>query len=136
MENISGQQHYCSLGIFKSEGNKAKYSSNLKDVSMQRRVKAPPTQGGPVLTDQPAVVDEERRQADREHGGREEEEEDVELGLRVREAVLKVRRGAGQRSAKEQSGEELGSREGPSTGVVARSSTEEFYPIALPRGSS
>lgn len=121
-----GQQHYCSLGLFKSEGNKAKYGSKLKDVSVKRHVKAAPTQGGPVLTDQPAVVDEERRQADREHGGREEEEEDVELGLRVREAVLQVRRGAGQRSAKEQSGEELGSQEGPSTGAVARGSTEGF----------
>jgi len=47
-----------------------------------------PTQSGPVLADQPAVVGEERRQADGEHGRREEQEHDVELGLRVREPIL------------------------------------------------
>lgn len=69
-----------------------------------RKVEAP-TQCGPVLADQPTVVDEERRQADREHGGREEEEQDVELGLCVREAVLKVGQRAGQKSAREQRGQ-------------------------------
>lgn len=79
-----------------SAGTKIKHKHKLAGKYIYERwweVEAP-TQGGPVLTDQPAVVDEERRQADREHGGREEEEEDVELGLCVREAVLKVGRGA------------------------------------------
>lgn len=49
------------------------------------------TQGGPVLADQPAVIDEKWRQADWKHGGREEEEQDVELRLGVWESVLRVR---------------------------------------------
>lgn len=57
-------------------------------AEIRRRIR---TQGGPVLTDQPAVVDEESSQADGEHGGREEEEEDVELCLSVREFVLEVK---------------------------------------------
>lgn len=83
------------------------------------------------------MVDEERRQADREHGGREEEEEDVELGLSVREAVLGVGPGAGQRSAQEQGAEQQGCRQGPPTSVLPtgealpefyQSSTQEMYP--------
>lgn len=47
------------------------------------------TQGGSVVADEPAVIDEEWSQADRKHGGREEEEQNVELRLSLREAFLR-----------------------------------------------
>lgn len=38
------------------------------------------------------MIDEERSEADREHGGREEQEQDVELGLSVWQAILRRNR--------------------------------------------
>lgn len=47
------------------------------------------TQSGSVLADQPAVVNEQRGQTDREHGSSEEQEHDVELSLGVRQTILR-----------------------------------------------
>lgn len=80
-----------------------------------RPLPGPRTYRGPVLPHQPAVVAEERQDADEEHGGHEEQEEHVELGARVRQLVLRGEERRGSRGRPARVGPLRASRPAPRT---------------------